>query len=184
MRHAKKHTMPTLNSTQKELSFGRGDRCSAPSLWNLKKIVTSLLMKIFIVCKLRCLTQPPVLQCWTNVRCVWWHFELVSDRLETEFSICFATLGYFLSHILKWTFCQFQVLYALSNSYCTYFIIKLLSKFSASYVNAVFVELFGWGKGPMCTNPLTFAWGQTTHMHLGQTAQRNVKGCDYCLYYK
>ena len=113
-------------------------------------------MKIFTVCKLRCLTQPLVLQCWMNGRRVWlWcHFKLVSDCLETAFWTCFSTLGIFLSHILKLIICRFQVIYALSNAYCTYFINKLLSKFNASCVNAVLVELFAWGKGPTC------AWGK------------------------
>ena len=148
----------------------KGDRGSAPRLWNFQKIATSLLMKLFTVCKLHCLTQPPVLQCWMNSWCVWCHFELVSDCLETAFWTCFSTLGIFLSHILKWIVCRFQVMYTLSNAYYTYFINKLLSKFDVSSVNAVLVELFAWGKGPMSANHLTFPWGQTAYMRLGQRA--------------
>ena len=107
-------------------------------------------MKIFTVCKLRCLIQPPVLHCWMNSRCMWCHFELVSDCLETAFWTCFSTLGFFLSHIMKLIFCQFQVVYALSNVYYIYFINKLLSKFDSSCVNAVLFELFAWGKPPTC----------------------------------
>ena len=110
-------------------------------------------MNFFTVCKLPLLAQPPLFQWWTTGQCVWWHFELVTDCLEIAFSTCFSSLGFFLSQILKWIFCLFQVIHALSNAYCIYFINKLLSKFDSSCVNTVLFELFAWYKPPTC------AWG-------------------------
>ena len=120
---------------KKHLHIFRGDQGKHASPWNFQKIVTSLLINLFTVCKLPLVAEPHLLQWWTSSQCVWWHFELVSDRLETEFSTCFSTLGFFFSLILKWIFCR------LSNEYCTYFINKWISKFDSSCVNAFFFYL-------------------------------------------